>query len=173
MELTYEQKIARAKKAGDIAQGIINASLHISGIAREPVPNAKLLRKRIFPNRTLPHVKKRGLKHKAAQSQAMKMANIAIHGSMAAVEVFIKAQTSIPFYPKGTPDSGGMAIVGETGQELIVTPSKYSSFDEMFDAHRKERAQEVVDNPERYNYSEQISSFTKEQFDYLLNRKKP
>ncbi len=101
-----------------IVNSIIGTAQAIARPFKTPIPNAYLLRKRPFPNRTMPARKRRQLKKEAKARQLMQFASAALSLQMGQAEVYKHMATPIPFYGAGTPDAG-IAMVQEREPEII------------------------------------------------------
>lgn len=116
-------KQARIRKALAIAESITSAAYSIAEPYKAPVPNSRLLRKLPFPNRSIPHVFKRELKKTAKREHAIRGMTAAIRGRTSAINLLRMIYTPAPFYGEGTGtfgESGGIAMVGEYGREVII-----------------------------------------------------
>ena len=97
MGLTSQQQ-----KALDIAKAVIQTAFSISKGLSEPVPHAKLLRKKPFPDRKIPNRIRRVWKNQARQGIANNVFSATVSALMGAAEVYRIQSTPIPKFPQGT-----------------------------------------------------------------------
>ena len=97
MDITPQQQ-----KALDIAKSVIQTAYSISKGLSEPVPHAKLLRKKPFPDRKIPNRIKRAWKRQAMQGIANNVASATMSAVMGAAEIYRIQSTPILNFPQGT-----------------------------------------------------------------------
>lgn len=113
----YKIDKAKFEKLRSVAQIVEHTALGIAGINSEAVKYAYLLKKKIFPDRSMPHPLKRRRKQEAWSAQKMKAIRTALSVSNSAIQLAVHMSTPLPKYEPSANENG---IVGERGPEMII-----------------------------------------------------
>jgi hypothetical protein len=116
-QAAYDRQKARLDKAMAIAESYMNMAQDIAK-SFYPIKNARLLRKRPFPARNIPHRVKKRMKRQAKATIAMQTATAAIRAYSGMANMAHIQAAPLPRFPAGASGGVPFSSVGTGGEEI-------------------------------------------------------